>query len=172
MRTVRLAEPAPDFQLQDLEGRQHRLCDYRGQIVILNFWSHDCPHVERTDQLIVGWQQHWDGATVLLPIASNAGVSPEAVTAAAVKRRLPLVLIDPQHGVADLYGAQITPQAFVIDREGKLRYRGAVDDTSFSQRLPTRFFLQEAVQSLLAGEAPRVSETPPYGCAIIREALE
>jgi hypothetical protein len=82
------------------------------------------------------------------------------------------VLVDRQHRVADMYAAQTTPHVFVVDGAGRLRYQGAVDDTSFSQRSPSRFFLYEAVQALLAGRSPQVLETRPYGCAIIREALE
>ena len=140
--------------------------------MVINFWSCDCPHVVRADRLITEWCESWGQDVVLLPIASNATESPEAVTAAARQRRLPRVLLDRQHLVADLYAAQTTPQAFVVDREGRLRYRGAIDDTSFQQRLPSRYFLKEALQALIAGEVPRVSETNPYGCAIVRHALE
>jgi hypothetical protein len=58
---------------------------------------------------------------------------------------------------------------FVVDRDGILRYRGAVDDITFRQRQATRFFLREAVEALLAGRQPDVGETPAYGCAIVRE---
>ena len=73
---------------------------------------------------------------------------------AAKARRLPIVLIDADHFVADLYEAQTTPHVFVIDRDGILRYRGAVDDVTFRQRKPTRFFLDEAVEALLEGHLP------------------
>jgi len=68
--------------------------------------------------------------------------------------------------------AQTTPRVFVLDREGRLRYRGALDDTSFAQRVPTRVSLEDAVQALLAGKSPCASETRPHGCTIVREALE
>ncbi len=84
-------------------------------------------------------------------------------------RRLPIVLIDADHSVADLCDAQTTPHIFVIDRDGILRYRGAVDDITFRRRKPTRFFLEEAVEALLDGHLPTLSETPAYGCTIVRE---
>jgi hypothetical protein len=71
--------------------------------------------------------------------------------------------------VADLYEAQTTPHVFVIDREGILRYRGAVDDVTFRQRTPARFFLDEAVEALLEGHVPALVESPAYGCTIVRE---
>jgi hypothetical protein len=68
-----------------------------------------------------------------------------------------------------LFEAVTTPHVFLVDREGILRYRGAVDNITFRQREATRFFLQEAVVSLLQGCLPELTETPAYGCAIVRE---
>jgi hypothetical protein len=56
-----------------------------------------------------------------------------------------------------------------MDRMGILRYRGAVDDVTFRRRTATRFYLEEAVEALLAGRLPDLSETLAYGCAIVRE---
>ena len=111
----------------------------------------------------------WGGDVVMLPIAANRNETIEMVEEAAKTRRLPIVLIDADHLVADLYEAQTTPHAFVVDREGILRYRGAVDDASFRQRTPSRFFLDEAVESLLEGQFPVLTESPAYGCTIVRE---
>jgi hypothetical protein len=58
---------------------------------------------------------------------------------------------------------------FVIDRDGILRYQGAVDDVMFRQKIPTRFYLDEAIEALLARDLPEIQETSAYGCAIVRE---
>jgi hypothetical protein len=71
--------------------------------------------------------------------------------------------------VADLYEAVTTPHIFVVDRDGILRYRGAVDDVTFRQRKASRFFLDEVVGSLLNEQLPTLTETPAYGCTIVRE---
>lgn len=155
-----------------MTGQKHRLGHYRGRIVVINFWSCECPHVERTDSLMTSWTADWGKQVVLLPVASNANELPEGIAAAARERGLPLILDDRQHYVADLYEAETTPHVFVIDESGRLRYGGAVDDTSLAQRVPSRFYLEEAVQALLGNASPRVSHTRPYGCAIIRHALE
>lgn len=160
---------APNFELPDLEGRLHRLSDYRGKIVIVNFWSCECPHSERTDKAIMAMLVQWRDEVVMLSIASNQSENVEAVKNAADTRRLPTVLIDAQCSVADLYEAQTTPHVFVIDREGILRYRGAIDDATFRKRTPSCFFLDEAVESLLEGHLPTLTETPAYGCTIVRE---
>jgi peroxiredoxin len=166
---MQLNEPAPDFQLLDLQGVFHRLIDYRGKIVIVNFWSAECPHSERTDRYLVALLERWKGEVVLLSIAANRTESLQALAEAARARRISKVLIDSDHAVADLYEAVATPHAFVLDRDGILRYRGAVDNITFRRRDGTHFFLEQAVEALLHGHLPELSETPAYGCAILRE---
>lgn len=166
---MQLNGPAPEFELADLEGVLHRLSDERGKIVIVNFWSAECPHSERTDQYLVSLLEQWGGEVVMLSIAANRSESVSMAAEAAKTRRIPTVLIDAEHVVADLYEALTTPHAFLVDREGILRYRGAVDNITFRQREATRFFLQEAVDALLQGHLPALPETPAYGCAIVRE---
>jgi peroxiredoxin len=160
---------APGFELPDLEGRLHRISDYRGKIVIVNFWSCECPHSERTDKAIMAMFVQWRDDVVMLSIASNRNENAEALKIAADARHLPRVLVDVQCFAADLYEAQTTPHVYVIDREGILRYRGSVDDVTFRNRVPSLFFLDEAVESLLEGHLPALAESPAYGCTIVRE---
>ena len=167
--TLQLNFPVPDFELPDLHGKPHRLSDYRGRIVIVNFWSCECPHSERTDKAIMSMFVQWQDDVSMLTIASNRNETAEDVANVAEARRLPTVLRDANCEVADLFEAQTTPHVFVIDREGILRYRGSVDDVTFRQRVPTRFFLDLAVESLLEGHSPTLTESPAYGCAIVRE---
>lgn len=166
---MQLNDLAPDFELPDLQGTSHNLSDYRGKIVIVNFWSAECPHSERTDNYLVDLLERWNGEVVMLSIASNRNESAQRIEEAAKARRVPLVLMDTEHAVADLYEAVTTPHAFVLDQQGILRYRGAVDNIRFRRREATQFFLTEAVETLLRGELPAVNETPAYGCTIVRE---
>ena len=166
---MELNQPAPDFVLPDLHGRLHRLCDYRGKIVIVNFWSAECPHSARTDQAILALIEKWDGEVDLLSSAANQNESVQLVEEVSQARDIPKILIDARHVVADQYEAVTTPHVFVLDREGVLRYRGAVDDITFRRREVTQLFLREAVEALLHGEIPELSETTAYGCAIMRE---
>lgn len=166
---MQLNQPAPDFKLPSLDGRLHKLSDSRGRIVVLNFWSCECPHSERADGLLLKWLEEWGGEVELLSIAANQNESARSVEEVARSRSLPKVLIDAGHVVADLYEAVTTPHVFVVDRDGILRYRGAVDDVTFRQRTAARFFLKEAVDALREGHLPPLTETPAYGCAIVRE---
>ncbi|HUE99325.1 MAG TPA: redoxin domain-containing protein [Anaerolineales bacterium] len=166
---MQLNQPAPEFELSDLQGVPHKLSDHRGKIVIVNFWSAECPHSERIDHYLVSLFEGWKEDVILLSIAANRSESIQMMEDAAKMRRLPKVLVDAEHVVADLYRAVTTPHVFVVDREGILRYRGAVDNITFRQREATRFFLQEAVEALFNGRLPELTETPAYGCAIGRE---
>ena len=161
--------PALDFELYDRQGDVHALSAYRGKIVIVNFWSAECVHSERTDLWIVSQFAEWGSGVELLPIAANANESPESVDQAVLARGIPRVLIDTGHIVADRYEAICTPHIFLLDPDGILRYRGAVDDVAFRQKIATRNYLQEAVEALMQGRPLEVTETPAYGCALVRE---
>jgi peroxiredoxin len=160
---------APDFTLPDLEGTPHSLLDYRGRVVVVNFWSAECPWAERADRLLGQWMMEWGGRVVLLTVASNVNETQELIAETALQRGLAPVLLDSGCRVADAWGAQTTPHVFVVDKSRVLRYQGAMDDVTFRQREPKRFHLKEAVDALLAGRLPEVASTPAYGCTIIRE---
>ena len=168
MTSLPMGQTAPDFTLPDLAGRPHRLRDLRGRIVVLNFWSAECPWSARADADLSARLPAWGERVRLWSLASNANEPPALLRAMAAERGLPLVLVDSGARVADLYAAQTTPHIFVLDAHGALRYRGAYDDVTFQQRTPRRGYLPEAVEALLAGRAPDPAETPAYGCTIVR----
>lgn len=163
---------APDFELRGLDGRLYRLSDTRGRIVIVNFWSAQCPHAARTDASLQAAMMRWGESVVLWMVASNADESLSALENAARARGPLTVLVDARHEAANAFGATVTPEAFVIDRAGGVRYRGAVDDVSLRRGRgdATRFFVEEAVDALLRGETPAVAEVPAFGCSIVRES--
>lgn len=164
-------QPAPSFKLPDLNGQQHTLSNLAGKVVIINFWSSECPHAKRTDQELRKYIEDWSGQVALLSIASNANESPEQLQLAAIERNLPVVLHDAHQRVADLYGAITTPHLFVIDPNGILRYQGAFDDITFRQRNPTRHYLRDAVEAVLEGRDPNPAQSSAYGCSIVRHKI-
>src|SRR5688572_22290411 len=100
---VEINQRSPDFSLPDLKGRLHLLSEYRGRIVIVNFWSCECPHSERTDKVMVELLGQWREDVTILPIASNRNESSSAMRDAADARPLPGVLLDAECRVANLY---------------------------------------------------------------------
>jgi peroxiredoxin len=163
-----LNAPAPDFSLPDPSGAAHRLGDLRGRIVLLCMWSARCPWSRRIDRALSAWPAELTSAVDLLRLAVNAGEPPAELSAGLPAEFPGTLLLDSERAVADRYGARVTPEFFLIDRAGLLRYRGAFDDATFRVRVPQRFHLAAAVRALLAGEAPDPAETPAYGCAIER----
>ena len=159
---------APDFELPDLEGADHRRGECRGRVVVINFWSGECPHSARTDRELADLLKGWGDAVILLTIASNANEPRELLRSAAAARGLSPVLHDSRQEVADLYGAATTPHLFVVDAQGILRYQGAFDDMTFRKRTPAHFYLRQAVEAVMEGRLPDLAETTPYGCTIMR----
>jgi len=159
---------APAIELPDLYGNSHTLSDSLGKIVILNFWSVECPWSERVDHAILPLLEKWGAQVVYFTIASNANETEEQIRTTASQRGLPVVLVDSNQRAADAYGAQTTPHCFILDKAGIVRYQGAFDDVTFRQRTPTVPYVEAAVETLLRGEQPDPDQTSPYGCTIVR----
>ncbi len=169
--TLSIGETGPEFNLYDLSGKARSLSDFRGRIIILNFWSAECPWSARADQVLIPALTRWRDQAVLVTVASNANEPFELITRTAADRRLSLVLYDPHQQAADLYGAVTNPHFFVLDAHGILRYQGALDDVSFHKREPSRHYLLEAVDALIQNHHPDPAVIPPYGCIIVRYSL-
>jgi peroxiredoxin len=75
-------------------------------------------------------------------------------------------LHDETQEVARFYGAERTPEFFVFDKGGVLRYHGALDDNYDNPNGVKSQYVRDALDAVLAGDAPAVAETPPVGCTI------
>ena len=163
-----IGEKAPDFCLVDLTGSTHCLTEFLGHVVMINFWSAECPVTAQVDQELIPQLKRWGEQVTALFLAVNANEPREMIERVAGERQVPLVLLDQDHRVADLYAAQTTPHFFVLDRDGRLRYQGGFNDVTFRHRTATRQYLTEAVESVLLNLDPDPDVTQPYGCAIVR----
>jgi hypothetical protein len=74
-------------------------------------------------------------------------------------------LYDESQEVARALGSERTPEVFVFDAERRLVYHGLVDDNREEAEV-TRHYLRDALDAVLAGEAPEVVDTPPVGCTV------
>jgi peroxiredoxin len=162
-----IGEALPDFALPASDGRMRRLSEARGSGLLLNLWSAECPHSARADAEIASLRGAWGGKVLVWPIACNPSEAEEAIRSTAESRGMPFVLLDRDQSVTRLLGGITTPHFSLLDAEGILRYRGGLDDVSLRQRTPTRHYLAEAVEAVLAGHPPDPSETPSFGCAIV-----
>ena len=166
--TAKLNQPAPLFSLPTLDGRAFALESISGRVVVINFWSAECPWSARADEQIASWAQDWGPEVRVVRIASNANESQELLQSSAEQRGLEDGFTGWRTARRRVYQAETTPHIFVIDQAGILRYRGAVDDVTFRKRTPERFYLKEAVEAVLARNLPPSADTPAYGCAIVR----
>lgn len=166
----------PDFQLNSIDGKSHRLSDYRGKIVVLEWTNPGCPVVQRhyRDGLMPALQKECtDKGVVWLTINSTNPNHQNYQTADALKSiysdwkaAFTALLMDPDGKAGKALGAKTTPHVFVIDKEGKLAYNGAVDDDTRGTNPSRTNYVKLAVDSLLKGEPAATKTTKPYGCSV------
>jgi peroxiredoxin len=121
VKKVAVGETAPDFALVDMNGEEHRLSDYRGQGVFLNFWGTWCKPCEKEMPYMDNQYQQFkdEGVQVL---AVNVGDSELAVNKFADRLgglSFPIV-IDKDGQVQTAYGINPLPATFMIDKDGKV----------------------------------------------------
>jgi len=163
---------APDFSLPMVGGGRLTLSELRGKIAVINFWSAECPWSRRADVVLVYRHITWEQKGVrILGIASNVNEPEEEIRYEVENRHVKYpILLDPDQKVANLYKAEITPHFFIMDRQGVLRYTGALDDATAGRRRPKVIYVDRAVTALLQEKTPNPTVTSPYGCSIIRAA--
>lgn len=161
---------APDFNLPALVGSRVSVAGLRGYVVVIHFWSADCTWSRRADVLLVYRQLTWEAKGVrIVGVASNVNETESQIRYEVENRhvRYP-VAIDLEARTADIYKAEVTPQFFVLDRQGLIRYVGALDDASEQSRDAHQFYLDRAVTTLLENGSPDPAFTRPFGCGIVR----
>lgn len=165
-----IGRPAPEFDLPVIgRAERARLADLRGGLVVVDFWSAECPWSQKYDPYFQVRAATWAAQGIRLAlICSNADESDARVLEALAERELDFTILrDEGNLVADAYGASTTPHVYVVDTGGNVAYRGAVDDRTFRQE-PGVFYLDDALAALLAGQQPPVDDTPARGCTIVR----
>lgn len=176
---LRVGEPAPGFEGVDTGGNVHRLADYRGKTVVLEWTNHDCPYVRKHYGAGNMQEQQREAAAqgvVWLSIISSAPgkqghVSPEAAEELTRTRKAaPLaVILDSEGSIGRAYHARTTPHMFIIDESGVLVYMGGMDSisTASPDDIPQATqYVRVALQELAAGKPVSTPVTRPYGCSV------
>jgi hypothetical protein len=175
-----IGQAAPEFTLNDIDGTTHRLSDYKGKIVVLEWNNPDCPivHKHYDSGNIPGIQKTAiaDGVVWLLVNSGAPGNEGADYTADQIKAWLKerasaptAYLRDSDGKVGHLYGAKTTPHLFVIGRDGVLDYEGAIDSIRSSDQadIPkAENYVSEALAEVKAGQPVAKSATQPYGCSV------
>lgn len=101
-------------------------------------------------------------------IDSNKEETPQEIAGFANQHSFNFpILKDDRNEQADRFAASVTPEAYVIDARGVLRYHGQVDDSKDAGAV-TQHTLQDALAALLAGKTIAKTEVPAFGCSIKR----
>ena len=168
-----VGKPAPEFTLKSVDGTEHKLSEYKGKIVVLEWTNHQCPVVNRCHdaKTVEKTIAKFEGKPVVwLAIDSSHFCEKEIknITEWNAKHEIGYpVLLDAKGEVGHQYGAKTTPHMFVIDVNGVLAYAGAIDNTpETDDDAGVRNYVEEAVTALLEGSTVATAKTKPYGCSV------
>ena len=173
---------APNFTAVNSYGKTIQLSDLIGSPVILEWTNHECPYVARhyneNNMQAIQKMARDAGMIWLSVISSTPGdqghVSPDKANALTDSRGAgpSHVLLDESGEVGMLYGAKTTPHMYMIDANGVLRYKGAIDDigrgmqffnASFEEAIN---YVSSQMSELAANQSLAINSTTAYGCSV------
>jgi hypothetical protein len=176
---ARIGDPAPNFTATDTNGQTHKLSDYAGKFVVLEWHNRGCPYTQKhyNSGNMENLQREWTGRGVIwLTVISSAPGKQGFVTASdenayvkQVNAAPTAVLLDPTGTLGHLYDAKTTPHMFIINPQGTLIYNGAIDDRPTADRSDingARNYVSAALEQALAGKPVTTPTTRPYGCSV------
>jgi peroxiredoxin len=172
-------QPAPDFSALSTTGVQIKLADLKGRYVILEWTNNMCPFVRKhydsgnmqaLQKKYVGKGVTW--ISVISSAEGKQGFVTDAEEAKIVKKEgsaATYIIRDTDGSLGRLYGAKTTPHMFVIDKEGKVAYAGAIDSiasTEITDVAQAENYIDKAFGELETGKPVSVASTRSYGCSI------
>lgn len=170
---------APNVVMTDTSGRTFTLSSLRGQLVVLEWVSFECPYVARHydsgNMQSVQRAAMAQGVTWITVLSSAPGKQGYLDAANAdyytsQKNSAPSAkVLDPTGAVGRAFGARTTPHMFVIGPRGSIIYAGAIDDQPrviVAEATPARNYVLEAISAQRQGRAPSVRATAAYGCSV------
>jgi peroxiredoxin len=166
--TLSIGDQAPAHELPDTEGNRHALHE-DGATTVVVFTCNHCPYALAWHDRLAGVANDYD--VRFLAVNPNDAQRYPADSYEAMQKRVAEegwsfpYLRDEEQEAARSFGAKTTPDVFVLDGEGRLRYRGApdADHRDPSQRAA---WLREALDAVLAGEEVARPATDPVGCSV------
>lgn len=177
--TAAHAAPAPDFTGTDSAGKVHKLSDYKGKVVVLEWFNAECPYVKKhyesgnMQQLQSAYKAKGvEWLTVNSSAEGKGGhMNAEETTAKMKEWKIDssAFIIDAKGVIGKAYGAKTTPHMYVINKNGELAYQGAIDDNDSSSKSTiegAKNYVAAALDEVLADKPVSVPSSAPYGCSV------
>lgn len=173
-KALKIGEAAPTFSgLTGVDDKQHGLSDYgKAKLVVVVFTCNHCPVAVAYEDRLIALQKDYEpkGVQVLAINPNSAKVQPpdsfENMKKRAKEKEFNFpYLHDETQKVARQYGATCTPHVFVLDKDRKIAYMGAVDDNIKAGKVKEHW-LRDALDALLDGKEPPKDVTRQFGCGI------
>jgi peroxiredoxin len=170
-RKVDIGQPAPKFVgLVGTDGKSRSLDDFKSaKIVVIAFTCNHCPVAQMYEERFIRFAKAQKRRDVAF-VAINCSLLPpdnlDKMRERAAQKGFDFpYLIDPTQEIGKAYGATVTPQLFVLDRERNIAYMGKFDDDIEPEKVQ-RTYVRDAVHALLDGKRPEPAETRATGCGI------
>ena len=166
-----VGDAAPAWSdITGIDDQKHALADYKdAKLLVLVFTTNHCPVAQAYQDRLIAVQKDYQPKGVQI-VAVNVNTI-EQDRLPAMKQRAKdkgfnfPYLYDATQKIGHDYGATVTPHVFVLDKDRKIAYIGAVDDNMNADKVKTHY-LRDAVDALLAGKAPPRAVTTQFGCGI------
>jgi peroxiredoxin len=172
-KKLNVGDPAPEWKdLPGTDGKKHSLADLKDKdVVVVVFFCNSCPIANDYEGRVIAFaKKHAGPDSKVALVAVNVNTIPEdrldkMKTRAEKKKYNFLYLYDETQKIANEFGANYTPEFFVLDKGRKLAYMGAMDDRSNGADAKVNY-LEPAVDAVLKGEKAPKGETLARGCMI------
>jgi peroxiredoxin len=173
-----VGDEAPDFELPGTDGETYSLSSFDGfEALLVVFTCNHCPYAKAKIDELNQLAEEYDGLAVVGVNPNDADQYPDDSTermrevVEAGEVRYTAYLRDEDQSVADAYRAVCTPDPFLLENDDgtvRLAYHGRLDDALNPDDEPSRFYMREAVEAVLAGEDVPFAdeELPSRGCSI------
>ena len=159
-----------DFTLKDYTGKEHKLSDYKEKAgIVILFVATQCPVSNAYNERMEALHKEYSAKNVVfIGINSNKQESVEEVAGHAKENGLTFTILkDPNNVIADQFGATVTPEAFLLNKELKVVYHGRIDDSQRPAQIKKQD-LRKALDEFLGGKAITDADTKAFGCSIKR----
>lgn len=168
---LKIGDPAPSWSgIIGIDDKEHGLSDYSdAKAIVLVFTCNHCPVAVAYEDRLVALQKDYQAKGVQLVAVNVNTLAADRLDkmkerAKAKGFNFPY-LYDESQKIGHDYGATCTPHVFVLDKDRKIAYMGAIDDTQAAAKVK-KHFLRDALDAILAGEKPAKAATKQFGCGI------